>query len=610
MMKSRSFFRKFIPALAAVMFIFGCKSTDWSKVTYQITPNPLELHGDSVAINVKGTIPAKAFAKKEIVTVTPSIKWEGGQKELKPITFQGEKIKEGNATVVARKNETFFNYTDRVAYQPEMKVSQLAGKAVTTSAKGKEKKTFDMPGFADATITTPRLVMSDEKPLMGKEAMPRTVPMSAEADIHFVISRYEIRDAEIKMQDMADLLKFFIESQTAIMDESNPKKPKVTGYTKNYDILKVNISAYASPDGETSKNANLAADRGKETQKYLASYFRKNDLGFLVDRTETTTDAKGKTKETKTNIENELFSVQSTPEDWDGFQRMMQESNVPDKEMILRILNTYSDSEKREKEIKNISKAYTEIADQILPKLRRSKITVSGEKKCRTDEEISNLASNNPDILTNEELVYAAYLTQDMNQQAAIYTALSRIHPTDWRGPNNLGAVLLMQNKVNEAKAQFEKANQIKGGVPEVLNNLGIIAMKEGDKKKAAELYGQAGGAPEVAYNMARIHILNGKYADAVSGYGSASSFNAALAKLMNGNADGAMSTLEASKDKDSGMGFYLKAVISARKGDTAGVVKHLKDAFAKDASLKSKAKEDMEFLRFKDSAEIKAVLN
>jgi predicted Zn-dependent protease len=204
--------------------------------------------------------------------------------------------------------------------------------------------------------------------------------------------------------------------------------------------------------------------------------------------------------------------------------------------------------------------------------------------------------------------MYTASITSDMNTQMAIYTNMARIYPNDWRGMNNIGCLLLMQNKVSEAGAQFEKANVAEANNPAVLNNLGIIAMKNGDRKAAGEYYAKSSAA-EANYNMGRINILMGKYSAAVSNYGDDNSFNASLAKLLNGNADAAMSTIEASKDKETGMGNYLKAVISARKSDAAGVVKYLTAAYAKDAGLKELAKTDMEFMKLSSNADVKALL-
>lgn len=608
-MKTFSTKNNFLIVLSVALAFSGCKTTDWSKVTYTTTPNPLEMHGDTIVVTVKGSIPAKTQAPKEMITLTPIIKWEGGEASLKPIIFQGEKVKEGKGIVVAKKKETNFNYTDRIAYQPEMRVSEFTGKATTTK-KDKVKKEYQLPKIADATIVTPLLVQSDEKPVMGKENMPRIIPMSSEADIHFVISQSNVRPAELKADDMKVLFDFLNNSQTAVKDE---KGKKVIGYNRNYDIKGIAISAYASPDGEQDKNANLAADRGKATQKELNSFLKKNDLTYLIETTDTVSVDNGKGKVTqkfsKRSLEDSFYSLSSTPEDWEGFKSKMEVSTVPDKDMILRILSTYSDLDKREAEIKNISKAYTEISDQILPALRRSKITVTAEKKCKTDEVLTQMSASMPDSLTAEELLYAATLTNDINTQISIYKNITRIYPNEWRGHNNLGCMYLMQNKIDDAAGSFEKANQAAANNASILNNLGIIAMKKGDRNKAAEYYSQS-SSPEASYNMGRINILKGNYSGAVSNYSDANSFNSALAKLLNGNADAAMSTIEASNDKDSAMGNYLKAVISARKSDAEGAAKYLTNAFAKDASLKDKAKTDMEFLKIKSNAAISSILN
>jgi Flp pilus assembly protein TadD len=446
---------------------------------------------------------------------------------------------------------------------------------------------------------------------MGKENMPRIVPMSIEGDIHFLISQDNIKPTELKADDMKALMDFVSGSQTAIKDE---KGKKTIGYTKNYDIKGISISAYASPDGEQDKNANLAADRGKAATKELNAFFKKNDLMYLIEKVDTLQNENPKTgkmsqKIERASIEDKFYTLASTPEDWEGFKTKMEASTVPDKEMILRILSTYADLDKREAEIKNISKAYTEISDQILPALRRAKLSVSAEKKCKTDEVLTQMAATMPDSLTAEELLYTASIPKDMATQTSIYANCARMYPNEWSGHNNLGCMYLMQNKIDEAGASFEKANQASANNPAVLNNLGIIAMKKGDKKAATDYYGQSSAA-EANYNMGRINIMNGKYSNAVSNYGDANSFNAALAKLLSGNADAALSAIEASNDKDSGMGNYLKAIISARKSESADVAKYLTLAFEKDGALKEMAKTDMEFYKLKDSDAVKSLLN
>ena len=573
-------------AAAAVVFA-SCKTTDWSKVKHEVTPNPLELHADSVIITVKGTVPPKIFRKRTTVTLTPTIKWNGGEKALKPVVFDGEKIKNGaGSQVFVQKEGGSFTYKDVVAYQPEMKAAELVAKAVVT--KKKKSKSFDIPKFADATIITPLLAMSDEKPVFGKENMPRVVNFSKDADIHYVISQSDVRATETKQADVTDMVKFVKDSKTDIMDE---KGKTVVSTKENYIIKGIGVSAYASPDGEQDKNANLASDRANSSAKYVWNEIKKMKM-----------DA-GKDEAT-------FFAKTSTPEDWDGFKSLMEASTIADKDMIIRIISMNSDLDKRETEIKNISKVYTEIADNIMPQLRRSKMSVSAEKPCKTDAELAQMSASTPDSLNVEELIYAGEKATDLNVRLAIYQAADRLFSSDWRGANNAGCVLIMQNKVSDASAMFDKANAANPNNPIILNNLGVIAMKKGDRKAAENYFKSAGGSSESSYNLGRINILNGLYSEAVNNYGSNKSFNAALAKLLNKDNDGAMSTIEESNDKETGMGYYLKAVICARKGDNSGVVNNLKSAIAKDNSLKSAAKDDREFIKLFDDAGFKSTVN
>lgn len=568
----KNLLKGFSVVAAASVVLVGCKSTDWSKVTYTVTPSPMEMHGDSVAITVKGHIPEKAYGPKNTVVLMPSIKWNGGEKALKTITFDGEKVKEGTGVKVVRDKGYDFTITDKVAFEEGMKVSELGGKAVIS--KKSKSKDFPLPKMADGTIITSRLVMSDERPILAKDNFQKVVPVSKDADINFAMSQSDIRAAELKQEDMTAVDDFF-----------------KNGMAKGFEFKGISISAYASPDGEQDKNANLASDRADATAKFFMAQMKKKKSTFGLD------DA--------------FYSKSSTPEDWAGFQSLMQASNVPDKDMILRILSTYSDLDKRESEIKNISKAYTEIADEILPKLRKSKITVNANKLGRTDEVLTQMSAATPDSLSIEELLYAATLSNDLTTKMTIFTNAARLYPGDWRGHNNMGYIYVLQNKMADAETAFNKAAAASANNPVVENNLGIVAIKKGDRAGAAAHYSAASSAgPEASYNMGAINIMNGKYSQAVSNYGSETTFNAALAKLLNLDAAGALSTVEASKDNNSAMGYYLKAVIQARKSDAAATVNNLKSAFEKDGSLKAKAAEDREFLKFKDNADFKAAVN
>jgi len=324
---------------------------------------------------------------------------------------------------------------------------------------------------------------------------------------------------------------------------------------------------------------------------------------------------KRQTKTKKTGYDaaskDEFYQKQTIAEDWDGFQTAVQASTIKDKDLILRVLSTYPDGEKREQEIKNMSATYLELAKDILPQLRRSVVTINAIKHNRTDDRILQLARSTPDSLSVEEILYAATLTNDMNEKLNFYKASERMYASDWRTSNNVGCILLMQNKLADAKAEFNKAAAASPNNPVIMNNQAIVMRWEGDRKSAkSELEKSKSAGPEVMYNMGIIAIQDGQYADAVTDFGTNQTFNVALAKVLAGDLDGALTTLDKSSEKDDALSYYLRAVISARKGNKEGIVNNLKTAIEKDPSLKDHAKTDVEFLKFREDADFKAVIN
>lgn len=542
-------------------------------VQYTVTPNPIEMHGDTVTVTVAGKFPPKYFGKKVALTVTPIIKYNDGEKELKPITIIGEKA-EGSGTKVPYTAGGSFSYSDRTGYVKGMEKATVEVKA--QGVVKKKKKDLPQTKIADGTIVTPLLVKSDEKSIMGKDAFTKTKPVSVNSVIYYVVNQSVVRPSEMKNDEMK-AFKEFVEK----------------GIAKAYEFKAASVSAYASPDGEQSLNSNLANERAESASKAL--------IGFFKD------------KKTKVEVaqKDEFYSKAGKGEDWDGFKSLMEQSEIKDKDLILRVLSMYSDLDQREKEIKNLAKTYTEVSDKILPKLRRSMITLNGEEKSRTDEQIIKLATSTPDSLSVEELLYAgANLTKDVNTRLSIYKAAEKQYPNDWRGINNAGCIYLMQNKLSDAETQFDNAAKLDPKNNIVKNNQGIVARWKGDRKKAAEFYKEAAGAgPEVNYNMGIIDIQDGNYASAVSNFGSYNAFNMALAKVLNGSPDAAVQVIDESDDKDSALGYYLKAIIGARTGKADMAVNNLKTAIGKDASFKSKAMDDAEFLKLKDNAEFKSLI-
>lgn len=567
-------------AVGAAAVLTGCDGLGkmikkQNLITYDVKPNPVEMHGDSITYTVTGKYPAKLFAKKATVTVTPVYKYNGGEKALKPVVLVGEKATGSGQKIAYEKGGTFSYTSEKFAYEPGMKVAKVELRA--QGAVKKKTKDFKAVEIADGTVITPLLVRNDEKGIYAKDAFVKVVPENQTASIYYLINRAEVRPSELKSDEVKNLMSFI---------EKNINNSW-------YEFKGIDVSAYASPDGELSLNENLAKERSKTGSDAMRNEFKKN-----------------KNKDQKFGKEESAYKVQVTAEDWDGFKKLMEQSTIADKDLILRVLTMYSDGAQREKEIKNLSKTYNEVAEKILPKLRRSVLTVNVDKKSRTDEMISKLMTSHPDSLSVEELLYGANLTNDLNTKTQVYTAAEKQYGSDWRTSNNLGVALLMQNKVSEAGDAFGRAEKAANGNPIVMNNQGIIAAKKGDRLKAMDYYNKANGAgSEVNYNKGIVNVRDGKYADAVSNFGSFKGFNKALAELLNGNAGAVSSTIDASNEKDMAMSYYLKAIAAARNSNNAEVMNNLKTAIEKDGSLKAMAKDDAEFIKLRSNADFKALV-
>ncbi len=557
---------------------------NYPQVKHEVTPNPLEMHGDSVAVSIKGTYPPKYFAKSVDVTVTPDLKSATADHDFKSVTNVGEKSK-NTGNKINQKAGGSFTYTDKIAYTPDMKVADLMIKA--TGTKGTKTKDLGSVKVADGTIVTPLLVQPAERTIIAKDNFQRITPANFDGTIYYLVNTSNVNPSfKVKQCDISN------KTQLAELD-SVLKVLTVAPY----NLKGVSIMGYASPDGKESINADLAENRSKSSAKYVAT-----QMSNMMS------------KQTKTKVkispDSTMFTRSVTNEDWGGFQQLMQESSLPQKDQVLRVVASNSDPEAREMEIKKMGKSYDDIADGIMPKLRRAAITLNADKTGRSDEEISALAKSSPDSLSVEEILYAATLTQDVNERLTIYQSAERIYPQDWRTSNNVGSVMFEKGDIDGAMAEFAKADQLSSGNAIAKNNSGAVYSRKGDRKNAASNYASANGAgTEVNENMGILDIRNGNYTAAVGHYSGSNTFNAALAKLLAGDKDGAMSTIDASPDKDSAMGLYLKAVISARKGDAAGVISNLTGSVQKNAAMKTMASEDREFIKWFGDPSFKAVV-
>ncbi len=568
-------------AVGTTALLVGCNGLGkmvkkQNTITYDVKPNPLEMHGDSVVFSVSGKYPAKMFAKKATVTVTPVVKYNGTEKAMKPVILVGEKATGSGQKISYDKGGSFSYTSEKFAYDPAMKVATVELKA--QGAVKSKTKDFTPVKLADGTIITPLLVRNDEKGIYAKDAFVKTQPANQTASVYYLVNKSDVRGTELKSDEMKNVQAFIA---------NNINNPW-------YEFKDISVSAYASPDGELTLNENLAKDRAKSGSKALMGEFNKN-----------------KNKDQVFGKQEAQYKTQTVAEDWTGFQSLMESSSIADKDLILRVLSMYPDGDKREAEIKNLSKTYTEVSEKILPKLRRSVLTVNVDKKSRTDEMISKLATTTPDSLSIEEMLYGATLTNDINTKVQIYQAAEKKYPNDWRASNNYGVALLAQNKVTEASDAFKRAEKNAAGNAIVMNHMGIMASKAGDRVKAMDYYNKANGAgAEVNYNKGILNIRDGKYSDAVNNFGSNKDFNKALAELLNGNGGAVASTIDGGSDKDVAIGSYLKAVAASRNNATADVIANLKKAIEKDGSLKAWAKDDAEFIKLRENAEFKALVN
>ncbi|MBN1116841.1 MAG: tetratricopeptide repeat protein [Bacteroidales bacterium] len=531
-------------------------------VSYKVQPTPLETHGGEVEITVDASFPEKFFNKKAIVTATPVLKYEGGQTEFESITLQGESVEANNKVIPYAGGS--YSLSAKIPYEDAMLKSMLV---MQMTAQIGDKAAVEIPGVPIATgvIATPTLVMVKPEAIAMSDNFKRIIPETYSSDIHYVINKYDVRSSELKSDDIVDF----------------NNKVKAASENERVEIKAAKISAYASPDGEIDLNTKLSDNRGKSAESYLSKTLKKLNV-------------QGSDAE-------QFLQVVSTAEDWDGFKKLMEESTIKDKELILRVLSMYSDADVREKEIKNIAEAYLEIKDDVLPKLRRSQLLIDVDKVGYSDEELSALASENPDTLNVEELLYAATLTDDNETKLAIYQKTFEKYPECVRAINNVGYVYVKLGKTAEAKAAFEKAKAIKEN-DIVKNNLGVVALLEGDAAAAEALFTSAMSAGEsVNYNLGIIKIQQGDYAAAVNYFGNKPSFNAALAQLCNGETEKCITTLTELGEVDCSWVYYLKAVAGARAGREEVVLSNIRLAVEKDkeGEIKAYALKDAEFRNF-----------
>lgn len=556
--------------VVAVVFS-SCKNmADLDPNLFTTTPNPLEAKAGKVDATITGTFPVKYFAKNAVITVTPVLKMSNGDSVMAtPSVFQGERVV-GNNNVIAYKAGGSYTITTSFNYVPEMAVSELYLHFDVVA----KKKTYSLKPVkvADGVISTSELAKQNIKSGLGSavvisDKFERDIMEMTDAEILFLIQQSTIRNTEKKSGSVVALTEQIVKAKAEL----------------NKSVESLQISSYASPDGAIDLNTKLAESRQKETEKFLNAELKKLKSDLTVES-------------------------RFTPEDWDGFKALMEKSDIQDKELILRVLSMYTDPEQREREIKNLSMAYKQIADDILPQLRRSQLKLIVKVTGKSDEEISKLAKEDASQLNLEELLYAGALTSNLDEKAAIYQKVISTYPEDIRGYNNLGVVRYEQSSP-DASGLFAKALQIDGANADVNYNAGLCAMAKGDYAQAEVYFGKAAGTKGDLKNaMGTYYTINGDYAKAKSTFAGVNTNNAALQQILNKEYGPAKNTLAAVAQPDA-MTAYLGAIVAARTNDKDGVYNNLKTAVGKDKALADKAAKDLEFAKYWSDATFQTIV-
>ncbi|MFO7790359.1 MAG: hypothetical protein R6V32_07290, partial [Bacteroidales bacterium] len=488
--------------VAMVALLSGCASLKKMKenseeIDYSVEPEVPEMHAGEVEVSVSGKFPEKYFHKKATALVTPVWVYEGGETPLTPVTVQGEKV-EGNNTAIKYQEGGNFSYSDKVAYKKEMMRSRLEVRI--TASKGDDSVEFPPYTIAQGIVATPALVKVNPKVVSAKDDFQRNVPASEMAQFNFEKNKHRLRRSE-KREDDIETLKDYIAS----VQEDERKR-----------FEQFIIHGYASPEGPTDFNDELSDKRSDVAEDYIDEEFK--DIEELD--------------------ETEFFIKHATKEDWEGFEKLIKESNLEEKDMILRVLQMHSDVKQREEELRNMTKVFEKLEEEIHPKLRRSEMQLEVMLIGHSDEEIKDLVDADIDSLKKEELLYAGTLFDDNNKKLTIYQEFVNQHPDDWRGHNNLGVAQFELENYDAAGTAFEKAKNADANAT-VHNNMGAVELINGNIDKAEENFTSATGVGDAAsYNMGIITIKKADYEQAVSYFGEMCCFNAALANVLNGNYD------------------------------------------------------------------------
>lgn len=565
--------------LAAAMFTgcgLGKMIKKYPTVKYTVTPEVLETHGGKISVGVNGTIPPKYFNKKASVTITPVIKSVEGTTlaTLKSITLKGEKAT-GEGQTIKYKEGGSFSYTDVVNYTENMNMSELAIGPLATKGK-KVDVALGTNKLADGVIYTSTRIEREEDFQTAEHGYELETIITKKGNLYF---DYNKSNLDLGMPLNKDA------NNKAMLNDS-----LMNFLGLNWKIKGIGINAWASPEGELTLNQKLSDERGVTAKKWFTEKIKK----MIKDK-----KLAGITKAEELQV-----LVNSKGEDFDGFMKALNTSNIPQKQTIANVIQSQATKAEREKSIKDMTVIYGEI-ENMLSVLRRGEFVIDCYLPKKTKQEIIMLSTTAPDKLDNKELLYSATLTEDVSTKYLIYKAATTLYPSDWKGFCNAGNCALQLGKLDEAKNYLEKANQLNPNNGQINYNLGVLSFWNKDDAAAQTYLNNAKSkGVDVSHNEALLKIRQGDYAGAISSFGGKKcKYNLALAQLLSGNNTAAKQTLDCAKPQTAAV-YYLTAVNAARTSNTAVMYEYLAKAVQADSKYRKEAREDREFLKyFKEAA-------
>lgn len=540
---------------SSILFLSSCsKLGALSSNNFTVVPNPLETQAGKVDATITAVFPEKYMKRKAVVTVVPELRYGKGLVSTGvKNTFQGEKVK-GNHQQVSYRLGGRYTLKTSFNYVPEMQQSDLY--LAFEARKGKKVVKIPAVKVANGIIATSELykqVIFVDGGCLAPDSFQRVREEKQEAGIKFLVNQANLRKSELQNNSIQEFVRML---------------KRINQDRERLNLRNVEVKAYASPEGGFAFNDKLANKRQATGETYVKGQLKANKISTGID-------------------------AGYTAQDWDGFQRLVQASNIQDKDVILRVLSMYKDPQERETQIRNMSEGFRELAFAILPELRRARLIINYETIGRSDDEITAQYKQDASKLTADELLYLATLVNE-NEQAKVYETTAKLYDKDYRAYNNLATLAIKKGDKETALRYLEQALRIDSNASEALANMGLLYLSEGNIEEAERNIARSANANTTQYAVGALALAKGNYADAEKILAEKESNLAALAQILNKNYAEAGKTLDAISSP-SALTLYLHAISSARRGNKFAASSFLQDALSKDPSLKNYADKDLE---------------